>query len=323
MGALDQPIWLESEEIVISGTAGIAYFPDHADEAETLVRLADVALYQAKREGRGRARLFDPAMEREIALRNRLKGELRRAIERDEFTLLYQPQVDCETTDIVGLEALIRWRHPELGLLAPAEFIGVAEATGLIRPLGLWVLRTACRLARAWRERGRPIRVCVNLSAAQLRDPGFAEAVIRGLGEAGVLAADLELEITESLLVERADEATEANLRQLVAHGVRLALDDFGTGYSAMAQLTRLPVTTIKIDRSLLVGLQDGGQDAALVRAIVMLGRTLGKRVLAEGVETPQQLAFLRELRCDAAQGYLFGAPADAQDLWSTLGRRE
>jgi diguanylate cyclase (GGDEF)-like protein len=316
---LAPPFRLEAQEVHVSASVGVALFPQHSDHADGLVRKADLALYRAKQDGRGRFRLFEPAMDDEVQARRRLDGELRRALEGAEFILHYQPQVSLATDRVEGVEALVRWRHPERGLVPPGEFIPAAEASGLIRPLGAWVLREACRQARAWRDAGLELVMAVNLSPAQLRHDGMLSEVDGALRASGLDPRCLELEITESLLLERSEGATDHVLRGLAARGVRLAFDDFGTGYSSLASLKRLPVEKIKIDRSFVRDIGRDPEDEAVVRAMVSLGHALGKRVVAEGVENEAQLAFLRRLGCDAAQGFLLAGPAAAAEIGHLL----
>jgi EAL domain-containing protein (putative c-di-GMP-specific phosphodiesterase class I) len=229
--------------------------------------------------------------------------------------LHYQPQVELATGRVVGVEALVRWRHPVRGLVPPAEFIPEAEACGLIVPLGAWVLGEACRQVTAWHEHGLKVTVAVNLSPAQVRDDGLLPAIDDILGALHLDARWLEVELTESLLLERSDHAAADVLQGLAARGIRVALDDFGTGYSSLGYLKRLPVQRIKIDRSFVRDIGTDSDDEAVVQAIVTLGHTLGKGVVAEGVETPAQLTFLRRLGCDAAQGFLLGYPTEAAQI--------
>ena len=240
-------------------------------------------------------------------------------LERGEFVLHYQPQLELASGRLVGAEALVRWNHPERGLVMPGAFIPTAEANGLIRPLGAWVLREACRQARAWRERGWDLSVAVNLSPAQLRHSQFLPTIGEALAAAGLEPARLELEITEGVLMENFEQQGDSFLRGLTADGVRLALDDFGIGYSSLAYLKHLPVKTIKIDRSFVCDLGQDPDAEALVRAIVTLGHSLRKRVVAEGVENATQLALLRELGCDEAQGFYIARPLDAEQLEGLL----
>jgi EAL domain-containing protein (putative c-di-GMP-specific phosphodiesterase class I) len=305
---------LDGQEVHVSAGIGIAVSPGD-DEADELIRRADLALYRAKREGRGRFHFFEPGMDAEVQARRRLERGLRRAIKRGEFVLHYQPQFDLKTDRVDGVEALVRWRHPQRGLVPPGEFIPAAEASGLVRPLGAWVLAEACRQARAWRDAGLTLVVAVNLSPSELRHGGVLHAIDSALRASGLDPGLLELEITEGLLLEHAEGATDRILHGLAARGVRLSLDDFGTGYSSLAYLRRLPVQRIKIDRSFVRDIGTDPEDEAVVQAIVSLGHTLGKEVVAEGVESEAQLGFLRELGCDAAQGFLLARPQAAAEV--------
>lgn len=317
--ALAGPFVLEAQEVHVSASVGIALFegePDHADE---LVRKADLALYKAKREGRGRFSSFEPSMDTEAQARGRLERELRAALDKGEFVLHYQPQVDLRTGRVDSVEALVRWRHPERRLVLPGEFVPVAEASGLIRPLGAWVLGEACRQTRAWRDEGIELVMMVNLSPAQLRHDGLLREIDGALCASGLDPRWLELEITENLFMERSEGAIDRALLGLAARGIRLALDDFGTGYSSLASLRRLPVAKIKIDRSFVQKIGGDPEDEAVVRAMVSLGHALGKQVVAEGVEHEAQLAFLRRVGCDAAQGFLLARPQAPNELGRLL----
>jgi len=310
---------LEAQEIHVSASVGIAVFegdPEHADE---LFRKADLALYRAKREGRGRFSAFEPSMDAEVQAQGRLERELRAALEKGEFALQYQPQVDLRTGRVDSVEALVRWRHPEHGLVLPDVFIPAAEASGLIRPLGAWVLDEACRQARAWQDEGLELVMGVNLSPAQLRHDGLLHEIDDALRASGLDPRWLELEITENLFLERSEGTTDRALRGLAARGIGLALDDFGTGYSSLASLRQLPVAKIKIDRSFVRDISFDPEDEAVVRAIVSLGHALGKRVVAEGVEYETQLAVLGRLGCDAAQGFLLARPQAPKELGPLL----
>lgn len=313
--ALTRPFVLEAQEVYVSASVGIALFQRDAAHADELIRKADLALYRAKREGRGRFSAFEPSMDAEVQIRGRLERELRVALDKREFVLHYQPLVDLGTDRVDSVEALVRWCHPERGLVLPGEFIPTAEASGLIRPLGAWVLGEACRQARAWRDAGLELVMGVNLSPAQLRHEGLLQEVDAALRASGLDPRWLELEITESLFLERSEDTTERALRGLVARGIRLALDDFGTGYSSLASLKRLPVAKIKIDRSFVRDIGCDPEDEAVVQAMVSLGHALGRRVVAEGVENEVQLAFLRRLSCDVAQGFLLARPLAANEL--------
>jgi diguanylate cyclase (GGDEF)-like protein len=319
LATVAKPFDVDGQEVQTSTSIGIALFPQDGQDPDTLLQHAELALYRAKAQGGDQFRFFEPAMDEEAQARRRLERELRQALERGEFVLHYQPQLELASGRLVGAEALVRWNHPERGLLLPGAFIPTAEANGLIRPLGAWVLRGACRQAKAWRERGWDFSVAVNLSPAQLRHSQFLPMIGEALEEAGLEPARLELEITEGVLMENFEQRGDSFLRGLTADGVRLALDDFGTGYSSLAYLKHLPVRTIKIDRSFV---RDLGQDPdalALVRAIVTLGHSLRKRVVAEGVENATQLALLRELGCDEAQGFHIARPLAAEQLEGLL----
>jgi len=317
------PLDLAGQELQISTSIGVALFPQDGQDPDALLQHAELALYRAKAQGRGQYRFFEPAMDDEAQARRRLERELRQALEQGEFVLHYQPQLELASGRLVGAEALVRWNHPERGLVPPGEFIPAAEANGLIRPLGAWVLREACRQATVWRERGWDLSVAVNLSPVQLRHRQLLPLIGVALEAAGLEPARLELEITEGVLMENVEQQGDGLLRGLTADGVRLALDDFGIGYSSLAYLRHLPVKTIKIDRSFV---RDLGQDPdalALVRAIVTLGHSLRKRVVAEGIENATQLALLRELGCDEAQGYHIARPLDAAQFADLLASRD
>ncbi len=309
------PFVLAGQEVHVSASVGIALSEGEADQADELIRKADLALYKAKQDGRGRFSAFAPSMDTEVQARGRLERELRAALDKGEFVLHYQPQVDLRTGRVDSVEALVRWRHPERRLVLPGEFIPVAEASGLIRPLGAWVLGEACRQARAWQDEGLQLVMMVNLSPAQLRHDGFLQEIDDALRASGLDPRGLELEITESLFMERSEGTIDRALLGLAARGIRLALDDFGTGYSSLASLRRLPVAKIKIDRSFVQEIGCDPEDEAVVQAMVSLGHALGKRVVAEGVEHDAQLAFLRQVGCDAAQGFLLARPQAPHEL--------
>jgi diguanylate cyclase (GGDEF)-like protein len=308
LGALEAPFDLGGREVHAAASLGIALFPGDGADPDELLKNADLALYRAKGAGRGRHVFFEPAMDAEARARERLGRELRRALGQGALLLHYQPQLALATGQVTGVEALARWRHPEQGLVPPSEFIPVAEATGVINRLGAWVLREACRQAATWHRAGLGLTVAVNVSPTQLRRPETLEMVDDALRASGLDPARLELEITEGVLT---DGHASKLLLDLAARGVRLAIDDFGTGYSSLAYLRRLPVQRIKIDRSFVRGIGRDAGDEAVVRAIVTLGHTLGKEVVAEGVEAEAQLEFLRELGCEAVQGFLLGRPLE------------
>jgi diguanylate cyclase (GGDEF)-like protein/PAS domain S-box-containing protein len=320
---LGAAIQLEDRRVVVSASIGIALSTERGDAPESLLRNADLAMYCAKSGGKARAELFDQSMEAEAVERLEIESDLRRALERQEFRVVFQPIVSLETGETVEVEALVRWQHPDRGLVPPPAFIPVAEETGLIVPIGQWVLEAACRQARLWHAEhpnDPPLVMSVNLSARQFQHPGLVADIARALGEAELDPSTLKLEITESVVMRDAEAATET-LRQLKSLGIRLAIDDFGTGYSSLSYLKRLPVDTLKIDRSFVHGLGQDDQDTAIVRSIVALAKTLHLSVTAEGIEIPAQQAQLRHLGCDRGQGYLFGRPAPAEALRVTLAR--
>jgi diguanylate cyclase (GGDEF)-like protein/PAS domain S-box-containing protein len=314
-----EPFRVGDGEVQIGVSIGLALFPDGSSDPDQLITRPDRALYWAKHESRGQVRFYDRNLDAEMQRQKQLKCEVRRALEREEFELYYQPQLDLATNRCTGVEALVRWRHPERGLLSPGEFIPIVDASGLSLALDAWVLREACRQARAWCDRGQPLRVAVNLSQAQLSHADILGTVEATLEMTGARADCLELEITERFVMEGFSETTERNLNALAAQEIELVLDDFGQGYSSLASLRTLPVSKIKIDRAFIAGIGRIEQDEALVGLIVTLGQKLDKRVIAEGVETERQLEFLRHVGCDEAQGHFIGRPAPAEEI--VLGR--
>ncbi len=314
------PFIVEGQEVHAGTSIGIALFPQDGADPATLLKNADVALYRAKADGRKGCRLYEPFMNEEAQARHTLDLELRQALQQGEFVLHYQPQLNLQTGRFSGVEALIRWRHPRRGLVLPGEFIPTAEANGLIRPLGSWVLSEACRQARLWRSQGLALAVAVNLSPVQLRHGCVLPAVGDALADNDLEPEVLELEITEGALMHSVEQHGGGYLRGLAATGVHLAIDDFGTGYSSFAYLKHLPVRTIKIDRSFIRDLGRDPQDQALLCGIVKLGQSLGKRVVAEGVENAVQLEMLQQMGCDAAQGFHIAPPQDAAQLERVLG---
>ena len=308
---LEAPFDLNGQEVFVTTSTGIVV--GGPDTAEDLLRDADVAMYRGKEAGKDRYEVYEPEMRARTSERLGLEGDLRRAVERgcEEFVVRYQPQVDAVTGRTVGLEALVRWNHPERGLVPPNDFIPLAEETRLIVPIGQRVLWEACRRAREWdslRPEGPTVEVSVNLSARQFRDPGLLEDVARVLGETGLHPGALTLEITEGVLTEDTPVVL-ATVQYLKLLGVKLAIDDFGTGYSSLAYLKRFPVDYLKIDGSFVAGLGEDAKDETIVSGTVGLAHGLGLKVVAEGVETEGQLERLREMECDVAQGYLFSRP--------------
>ncbi|WP_372421553.1 putative bifunctional diguanylate cyclase/phosphodiesterase [Salinarimonas chemoclinalis] len=315
--AIAEPFEIEHNAVTIGVSIGIALAPEDAHDRETLMRLADTALYQAKNDGRNRHSFFERRMDEAIRMRKLVADDLREAISGDLLDLYYQPIFAAERDEVVALEALLRWRHPEKGMIPPDRFVAMAEQSGLILPLGDWVLRRACLDGRRWPG----LRIAVNVSPIQFRQRDYVDTVGRIIDETGFDPTRLELELTEGVVVEDAD-AAEAAMMQLRAKGVNLALDDFGTGYSSLIYLRRFAFDKIKIDRSFLESMEATGESAILVHSIVHLGRALGLTVTAEGVETKEQQRFLQALGCHQLQGYLLARPMPAAEIDTLLGAR-
>jgi EAL domain-containing protein (putative c-di-GMP-specific phosphodiesterase class I) len=305
--------------VTVGASIGIVTFPTHGEDAETLVQRADVAMYLAKDQRCG-VSFYDPTADPHDPHRLALVDQLRSAIAAEELDLHYQPKFDLADMHIGGVEALVRWRHPTLGMLPPDEFIPVAEHTGLIKPLTLLVLRKAARQCRAWNESGLAVTVAVNLSVVNLLDVELAEDVARILEEEGLPADRLVLEITESMVMVNPERAT-GQLSRLSAMGIRLAIDDFGTGHSSLSYLRRLPVAELKIDRTFIRDLATDADDAAIVRSTIELAHHLGLLVVAEGVEDAASLTILQGLNCDCAQGFHLSRPAPAEHILAQLQR--
>ncbi len=317
---LRQPITLDGREMILTASIGIAVYPDNGEESATLLKHADTAMYHAKDRGRDNCQFYSAGLTQVAMRRLDLESNLRRAVERGEFFLAYQPQLDLASGCINSVEALLRWNHPELGLIPPMEFIPAAEANGLIVPIGEWVLRTACRDLAHWRANGHSLRVAVNLSAAQFRSPDLVRRIETILSEAGVVPAWLDLEVTEGALMEDSS-AILGTLNALRGVGLNLSLDDFGTGYSSLSYLKRLPLASIKIDQSFVRGLPDDRESLAIVRAIVSLAKNLGFTLTAEGIETLDQACLLQQLGCETLQGYFISKPLPAADIPPLLAR--
>jgi diguanylate cyclase (GGDEF)-like protein/PAS domain S-box-containing protein len=318
--ALAAPYNIEQHELHLTASIGIVTYPDDGTEPETLLKNADVAMYHAKAAGRNNYQFFKAEMNFRAAERQSLENGLRHALEREEFVLYYQPKVNLATGAIIAAEALIRWRHPERGLVPPDQFIPVAEECGFIVPMGRWVLREACRQARIWQKSGAPtLRIAVNISAVELRAKDFVPQVRAILAQTGLQPCDLELELTETFLMQDS-RSTSAVLNELKAMGVHLALDDFGTGYSSLSYVKRFPINTLKIDQSFVRDIAIDADDASIVSAVISMGKSLHMRVVAEGVETREQLEFLQSHGCPFGQGYLFSPPVVAWELTKLLG---
>jgi len=318
LDALQEPSQVDGHDLFIGASIGISLFPTDGDTIDTLVRCADSAMYRAKEVGRNTFQFFTPEQASQSRERFELERDLRQAVERGELRLVYQPQADCTTGRVVGVEALVRWQHPTRGLVPPDRFIPLAEEVGLIGKIGAWVLHTACAQARHWEEQGRELRVAVNLSGQQISRDGLSGLVRKILAETELSPERLELEITEGHLLQRVEHCI-ATLRDLKSLGVTLAIDDFGTGYSSLSYLKRLPVDRLKIDRSFVEGIPDDRDDAAIVATILSMARNLGLEVIAEGVENDTQLAHLRAARCSEYQGYLLSRPVPPGELETLL----
>ena len=320
--AMSEAFAVGPHRLTVTPSIGITLYPDDGGDFDTLLRNADAAMYAAKQGGRNNYVFFAPSMNAGALERLSMESSLRLAQEREEFQLHYQPKVDVESGRIAGFEALLRWRHPDLGMVPPSRFIPLAEDTGLIVPIGEWAMRAACRQNRAWQRDGLPpVPVAVNLSVLQFRQRHLKELVLGALAASGLDARHLELELTESMLLDDAAGAT-ATLAELRRVGVRLSIDDFGTGYSSLSYLRRLPLDALKIDQSFVRDIPGNADAAAIVSAVVSMAHDLQLKVVAEGVETVEQLRFLRSRQCDEAQGYLFGRPLPADEAGALLKRR-
>jgi len=319
ISAVAEPIVIDGQEIATGISIGIAIAPEHGNTSDQLMKCADLALYQAKYQGRNTHRFFEPTMDVQLQMRRALETDLRRALAAGEFHLAYQPLINLSSNELVGFEALLRWNHPERGLVSPPEFIPVAEEIGLIIPLGQWVLRQACAEAAKWPF---PLKVAVNLSPTQFRGRGLVSSVAQILAAEGLSPHRLELEITEAVLLEE-NEANISTLHQLRALGARIAMDDFGTGYSSLSYLRSFPLDKIKIDRSFVFDSISGQQGEAIIRTIAQLGSTLGIETTAEGIETAEQLELVRRAGCTEGQGYLIGRPCTGSQLADFIAQFE
>jgi diguanylate cyclase (GGDEF)-like protein len=319
LAAVAEPHFVLGHELHITATIGVSVYPEDGHDVETLVRNADTAMYHAKERGSGCYQFFQREMNVRAVERQSLEHGLRRALGRQEFILHYQPKMDLESGGMSGAEALIRWRHPDRGLMLPTQFVPIAEDSGLIVPIGRWVLGEACRQAQAWQDAGlRPMPVAVNVSAVEFWSPDFLDDVRRIVEQTRLKPCYLELELTESVLMAHG-ESTVSVLRGLKALGVQLALDDFGTGYSSLSYLNEFPIDALKVDESFVRTITDDPRGAPIVCAVISMAKSLNQRVIAEGVETVEQLAFLRAQHCDEGQGYYFSRPLAAEQFAKLL----
>jgi diguanylate cyclase (GGDEF)-like protein len=314
--AVSKPFLIEENDILVSPSIGISIYPDDAQTADDLIKNSDIAMYYAKREGKNNFKYFNPDMQNEITARMQMESAMRKGIENKEFKLVYQPQIDLEEHTIHGVEALIRWHSADLGFVTPDRFIPLAEETGLIIPIGDWVLREACRQAKEWLDNGVRIdHVAVNVSTRQFSQTKFDETVARTLNETGLPPSMLEIEITESVLMKQAD-AGIAMLKKLKCLGVSLSIDDFGTGYSSLAYLKQFPIDHLKIDKTFIDDVNTDNGNASIVKAVISMASNMNLQVTAEGVETNEQLDFLKAFKCGKVQGYFFSKPILAEDVY-------
>ncbi|MFO0754829.1 MAG: EAL domain-containing protein [Thermodesulfovibrionales bacterium] len=325
IAAFQQHFAVDGCELFVATSIGISLYPHDGGDAETLLKHADIALYHAKEQGRSHYQFYDPAINSRSLKRTRLENRLRRMLAHEELVVFYQPQVKIATGKVICVEALVRWQHPELGLLGPNQFISLAEEMGLIVPMGEWVLQTACAQNKAWQDSGHPpVCVSVNLSARQFLKPDLPETIMHALRTTGLDPGWLELEITEGTAMKDMDR-TVALLHRLRDRGIGISIDDFGTGYSSLSYLKKMPIQKLKIDKSFISGLPNDPEDKAIVNAVIAMAHSLKLKVTAEGVEKEEQLSFLRSRGCDEAQGYLLGEPMPAQESARYLlpGRKE
>ena len=319
MDALTTPLNLAEHEVVITPTIGIAVFPEDGNNTEVLFRNADTAMYSAKRRGKNNFQFYNNAMNASALERLTMESQLRKALEQNELLLYYQPQQELDSSQIIGVEALLRWQNKELGNVPPDVFIPVAEDSGLIIPIGEWVLRTACTQLKAWQDTGVPIaRIAVNISVRQFMYPGFLQLVKQVIEETGLAPEDLELEITENLLMQDTEGAIHL-LQDLKALGVQLAIDDFGTGYSSLSYLKRFPIDRLKVDKTFVQEITNNKEDAAITRAVIAMANNMDLRVIAEGVETAEQLSYLADEHCHEIQGYYLSRPMPAHEVCSFI----
>jgi len=318
---ISQPLMLEEQEVYVTTSVGISVFPDDGYEADVLLKQADIAMYQAKEKGKNSYQIYSESLNTRTTDRLTLEGALRRALDGDELQVYYQPQIDLKTNNIVSAEALIRWQHPEMGLIAPVDFLPIAKETGLMAAIDKWVMARACKQNKSWRDMGLPsIRIAVNMSDQLFHQEDLVQTVANILADADLPADGLELELTEAVIMRNPEQAVNI-LNQLQEMGVKIAIDDFGTGYSSLGHLKHYPIQTIKIDRSFVSDLPHDSDDAAITEAILAMSNSLGLTVVAEGIETIEQHGFLKNLDCKLMQGFLFSQPLDAAKFHDMLQR--
>lgn len=323
LSAVAEPTTLAGHECRTTASIGVAMYPDHGVDQATLIKCADSAMYVAKDEGKAKFRVYSPQARGQSVEKLVLEASLRHALDLMQLAVFYQPKVDTITRKTTGVEALLRWIHPDLGVIPPAQFVPLAEETGLIIPIGRWVLRTACRQVVEWRDQSLgTISMAVNLSPRQFQDENFLQTIDQALTDTGLEPHLLQLEVTESMVMQNVERATTI-LKAIQSRGVRIAIDDFGTGYSSLSLMKQFPIDTIKVDRAFVRDLAHNKQDQAIASAIITMGRALGLTIVAEGVETPAQERFLRENRCDELQGYLFSKPLPSDEMAQFLMRRD
>jgi EAL domain-containing protein (putative c-di-GMP-specific phosphodiesterase class I) len=323
MEMFNKPFSLKGQKFYITASAGVTLYPIDGEDPEKLIKNADIAMYRAKQKGKNQYHLCSAEMKEEVQKKMKLTGLLYHALEKDELLLYYQPQVSLRTKTIIGLEALLRWKHPKLGMIYPKSFISIAEQTGLINPIGKWVIETACRQNKMWQDMGLPrIRMAVNASVYQFRDAGFVEHVADVLEKTGLAPEDFELEITETEIIREADYIISI-LNKLKKLGIVISIDDFGTEYSSLSRLKMLPIDRIKMDMQFVHGIEKSDKDKAITKVIISLAQNLGVKIVAEGVETEQQLKFLSQKMCDEVQGFYCYEPMPAEEIEVVLRNEE